>query len=480
MNKKRLASRMIGAMFAGVTGYGICIAAGPLTQPAASPPQSASAAPGQSPTTRASTTRPASPATRAASDDEVARLVKQLAADQWRTRRDAQRQLAQLGPDIEPQLRKLRQSPTLDPEARKDIDTLLAAFATDRRTGPSRVTLALKSAAPWTAFEAIEQQTSIHFAPGTQDLFSDAKPIDINVRRVPFWEAFEQLCSKSNVSLSSIDPKGVLSLQRLSAGAVAAPAAVSGPFMVSIDRVELNFTKTKAFAGQRPQNLANNNWNHPPCRLYLFAHAEPRMQASRWFVDGVEECTTDPVPVEVARGDGSGTSGRVNAADETTMQFQGNWENVRRIKKLRLAARFAMIRNWKHLKIDNVMKVKNATYMIGDFRMVFKGVQKTGSDAYEYELSVSRDANSPAAWETFRSMMDEKPHQLLDAKGKELEARGSSTSWGSDEITMSQTLSAKGFNGGKLTGEPASFVWDLPVKVEQSIVHLEFTNVPMP
>jgi hypothetical protein len=292
------------------------------------------------------------------------------------------------------------------------------------------------------------------------------------------------LCSKTGLAFHSINKDGQLVLQAASPEVPSAPAAAAGPFLVSLNRVEVNISRGRDFAGLKPMNARNNDFQTPPCQLYLFAWGEPRLKPVRWFVDAVEECVTDN-GVELAprnRPPGATVAGgRVNTANETQLTLLGNVEGAKRIERLKVKARFVLQRETQKLELDNVLAVRNSPHIVMGFAVEIVHVNKVVEGQYAYELVAKRGGKSQAEWELFKSMLDVSPVRLLDADGKALGFSGGGSSYGRDEVRITNTLrcEARG-GGGKAPGEPVKLVWEFPSEVEQVSVPLEFRDVPLP
>src|SRR5687768_9961034 len=106
------------------------------------------------------TTRPATSPAAAVSPDAARRvreLVTRLSAEHWKDRDAAERQLVEMGPEIEPLLREIART-TAGPEAASRLKVVLAELEGRRWTGPTLVTLRLKDAPPGRVFEEIFRQ----------------------------------------------------------------------------------------------------------------------------------------------------------------------------------------------------------------------------------------------------------------------------------------------------------------------------------
>jgi hypothetical protein len=283
-----------------------------------------------------------------------------------------------------------------------------------------------------------------------------------------------------------VNDAGQIVLQPGSPDTPAAPAAAAGAFLVTVNRVEVNLSRGRDFAGQKPMNARNNDFQNPPCRLYLFAWGEPRLKPIRWSIDSVEECVTDNGKSLAARGGfgpvgGSVASGRVNDRNETHVALSGDVEGAKRIQRLKLNARFVLRRATQTLEVPDILTVRNSKHLLGGFPIEIVHVNKIVDGQYGYEIVARRGSRTQADWELFKSLMDQSPCRLLDAGGKALGFRGGGGSYGPDEVRLTNTLATEPLGGGgKAAGEPVKLVWEFPSEVEQVPVALEFHDVPLP
>jgi hypothetical protein len=420
-----------------------------------------------------------------ASDERIKSLIATLSDEDFRQRIKAQNELISIGGPAEPQLlERLKQNP--DAETRTLIESILKSIAQARHYGPTLVTLQLNEASTQQAFAALAEQSRVSLAPGAETLLDTKQRIDVDFNRTPMWEALLKLCAQSGVAFNSIDSDGRIVLELLpSNGNVAAPpAATAGQFLVTIHHIETNVSKSVAFAGKRPLNARQNQFNNPPCRLFFFAWGEPRLKPIRWFIDSVDECVTDtghdmrnPTALAPFR---RATSGGVNDPNETMFTLAAPDEKAKRIARLAITARFALEKRMQKLEIPNPVGIKDATHRIGDgFRLVIKDVNKVTDGRYAYNLAIYRDNRSQADWDLMQSLLNRYRCRLLDAQGNELQMTGGGGGSGPNELTQNNTVTTDGRNG-VATGEPAKLVWEFPEEVEQVIVRLVFRDVPLP
>jgi len=430
-----------------------------------------------------STAHPAAPATRPAAGPTTQRvnnLITALSSDDWKAREKAMNDLSTLGPLIEAQLRaRLKENP--DPATVTAIEALLNQIAKGGKIMPTLVTLKLTGASPAEALAAFAREANISFAPGTDNLWSDAsKKIDVDFEDKPMWQALLELCSKMHVAVGELNRNDQIVLVALNDQNPPPPVAAAGPFLVLLSRVEVNVTRARDFAGPKPMNIRNNAWNNPPCRLYLFPFSEKKLKAIHWYIDSIDQCLTDSGQNLAAnRGGFHGTaSGRIGGGSRETSLTFSEPPQGKKITNLKLTARFVLQQGTQKLEIPNILNVKNSTQFLGGFRLVIGGVNKIADGQYSYDISVFRDAHSEAEFSLFQSLLNSYDCKLLDAKGQALSYNGGSASYAQDKLTFNNTLSCD--RGAVKTGEPVKLEWEFPSPTEQIIVPLEFHDIELP
>ena len=409
-------------------------------------------------------------------------LVEKLRDPDWKVRDRAAEELAALGEKAEPKLRK-RLADAKDPDERSKIEGLLAALEQSRKSGPALVTIRKTGARPKELLDELAKQAGVEFAAGTENLLEGItrQAVDVDLERVPMWQALLDVSGRCGLAFHAVDDKKKIQLQTAGA-APAAPAAVAGPFLVTVHRIEMNLSKARDFAGRRPLNANNNAFQNPPCRLYLFAWAEPRVEPLQWFVDSIDECVTDTdktVDAGPARGPFGRSSGPVNSMNETHLTLNLPADAGTAIKRLKMTGRFVTRKATQTLEIPDVLTVRNAEYMVGGFRVVIVHVNKVVDGQYAYEIVAHRDGKPQADWDVFRSLFDRHGCRLIDDQGTPLSSRGGGGSYGPDEVRITRTLACDA-RDGKKAGEPAKLVWEFPTEVQQVRVALEFRDIPLP
>ena len=429
---------------------------------------------------------PASQPTTQPDPQRVDALVAQLGDDDAKVRARASDELTALGDGVEAQLRSA-QARVTDPQIQTALDTILFNIQHARESGPTLVTMKRAAAPLADVLDGLAKQGSIEFGSDVNSLVADSaqEAIDVDFQRTPLWQALLDVCGRSGLAFRSIEGNRVL-LDRIEKGSVPTPTAASGPFLVTIARVEVNVSKAVNFGGPKPMNLRTNAAAAPPCRLYLFAWSEPRLRTVRWSVDGADaiaECVTDTGESlnAIAGMRFVGGAGRVNSRSETQLILSAPEKPAARIARLKLNARFVIQGGVEQLELDNPLALKDHAAEVAGLSVLIKGVNKVTEDQYSYELVIRRGGRSPADWQLIMGMLMQYPCKLVDAQGNALSQRSMSTNSAGDGITQTTTVSRAGFGAAGLKiGEPVKLLWELPSDLEQRVVPLEFRDIPLP
>ena len=473
-------------------------------------PSPAAAEPEGSPPAPAATAEAKTDHTDAAAGVEarVRALAARLGADEAAERERAQAELSSIGRDAEPHLRRLLEAdPPPDLETRTRIRAVLDATEQDRRTGATPVTLRLAGVSPHEAFAAFAKQAGIGLADGTDRMLLDqaGQQIDVDLAGVPMWQALSKLSAQCNLAFHEIDAEGRLVLERPAADEVRAPFASDGPFAITISRVETTATRAVDFTGRRPMN-ADPKANRPPSfRLFANAWAEPRLRPLLWQLEGLQpEFAARPgaQPADAnaapANDDGAGPprppvpgvpfgmlggGGPVNAPGDARLELPAEGaNNARALRRLTLTARFVLERGERQ-KVDlpDVLNVKEHQQLVLGVPVVINGVSHAGGDEYSLRYTARRDRRQMQQWQLFYSILDRFPPRVVDAEGRALMPRGSSSTFGGDEFTRTATVSTRPFGrAAGAVGPPARLAWEYPGDIEQVPVKLVFEDVPLP
>ena len=346
--------------------------------------------------------------------------------------------------------------------------------------GPTLVTLKLAAPEPGAVFNALMGQAKLEFDGPTKVLMGqDHNHLpDVDIEGKPFWEALSALSETSPYVFHGFNSEGAVSLSEVPAGVARPPAVVSGPFMVTISRIDVNLRKSVEFLGRSAMNAGTNNYAAPPCLIYLYVNAEPRVKPVAWFVDSIDKCETDNGKELEPMHFGSGpvATGQVNSMGDTQLRFNTAPEGARSIATLRMSTRFIVERERKTLVVENILNRGKATYEIGGFHVEFQGLNHMAGEQYTYTITVRREGQDARTWQRFQTLLGRFGPKFVDSEGHPLQGMGGSGRYSQDELSNSNTL--RGSAGQP--GESVKMVWDFPTRVEEVSVPVEFKNVTLP
>lgn len=415
---------------------GLLLAAGPATQPSASPQSTE------------------------ASAAEIESLLTQLSDPNWHARNSAVERLVELGASAEPKLRAARDAATTV-DGRTRIQMVLARISESRRSGATYVSLHLKGVAGRDALAAMTAESGVRFDAGA---IGAGGKITLDADHKPFWAVFRNLCAQAKLEVASIDSNGMISLRNGDDDWGHRPAAIEGPYMLLARRIELS----------RTLDLANPKDVNNLYTLVLLAYAEPKLRPIYWSIRGVDDCVTETGHVLEIPTDAF-EPGDLNADSETHLQFSGPANVGTRLAKLRLSARFVLSDKSQRIELSNILKVKNETHTVGGWRISIKGVTKNDDDRYSAALTVYRDNHTPEEWTERTGLLDRAQPRLLDSSGKVMESGGTSLNQGPDEWNWGDECAP-----ANADDKPAKLVWDFPLETRHADVTFEFKDLPLP
>jgi hypothetical protein len=413
-----------------------------------------------------------------AAKERVAALIAQLADDDFRVRDRASAELGALAEEGQAEMKAALKRNNLEPSARSALEGILAKSAARKLTGPTLVTVAPPGATALEAIEAALTRGSLKLMPASAEALRK-KPDDRRTaspgKPEPMWDAVLRLARDAGMTVESVSPTGEVSL--VPADASVDNVFASGPFLLGISRIETTIRRGRDLPGIRPINVNNNEFAAPPCRLYLFAHAEPRVSTPSWIVESTEITTDDGNELKPLS---TGTTGTVNGKYETQLPLRGDITTSKALAKVQIKARMLRQTATEHIELGDLFNIKDHTRPLAGGRVVVNQFVKLTDDQYEYKVTIHRDGMSPADWRSLQALMGRASVKVFDAEGKQLMSMGGSGSYGPDEWSNQNRLGRRfGAQGANAPGEPTKLVWDVPREFEALPATFTFTNIPL-
>jgi hypothetical protein len=285
----------------------------------------------------------------------------------------------------------------------------------------------------------------------------------------PFWSCLRQICGQAKLGFVKSARDAPVQLAPINPNVPDGPWVVAGPFLLKVKRIER--TRHVEFDGPPDQNAKSGG------RISLFAWAEPKMSRGSWSIEQVDELTTDQGPQPLGRGDFMG-GGRVGSANEGTMTFRADLKGSR-ITRLRATALFTVVGRTETLEVDRVLASGKTERMLGGFAFQLSDVNKVVGDQYAYTIEVTRGERSVDEFNAFRKVLEQSQPKLVDAAGQALWLRSGSGSYGPGKWTQTNQVTREAVKGVQV-GEPARFVWEVPVETKTMRLPVEFRDLPLP
>ena len=299
--------------------------------------------------------------------------------------------------------------------------------------------------------------------------------VTVDCDAAPFWSAVQQLCGQAGLRVTSSSPGAPVQLAIGKATEPPGPFAVAGPFLLKVKRVER--TRGIAFDGPRDLNAATG------MRISLFCWAEPKMAAATggmWSIRQLDEVVTDagqaldPKP-SLGYAGGGGAIGATG--NEGTLTYRADVPRAR-LTRLRATARFTLPGKTQTFDVDNAMRTGRVERQIGGYTFVLKEVSRVVEGRYAYTVEVGPGDHSPDEFQGLLQTLQRKSARLVDAQGQTLRMVGGTASMSPAAYTATQQVTDD-LGNGKKAGEPARFVWDVPVDSTTLTLPVE-SQLPLP
>jgi hypothetical protein len=413
----------------------------------------------------------------------VQELIQQLGSDEWRQREQAQQQLVGLGAGAVDALAKVAASDDVDPEVKSRAAAALAAIRAQDTDGPSLLTMHLKDVPAQQVLDTISEQAHMRF---NTDIFPmpAARRITIDADALPFWNVMEQLCTQLGVCPMFDDANTrQIRLQPMPQNWLTkAPHHVVGPFIVSI--MDLH----------RSRNIDLTGARRPDDRFgaQMTVYAEPKVLVAQMSTPEVTDATDDagnslipppgPIPGVFF---GRRTPGQTI---EVPLLYPAN--PGKRITVLRAKIKLGIGESVERYQVDDLLGAMKVSHALGG-RTIEVQVTKVGNDNYQVAVTMKRGAMPDEQWIAMTSRAAD--IALEDADGKRMTVSGWSGGGGGGtsgeefkftghytRMQFNRVVAAGGGVGPQRVGEPTRLVWDVPTKIKNVTVPVEFRDLPMP
>ncbi len=193
-----------------------------------------------------------------APDPKTKKLLDELGSENWRVREQASRQLAALGEQALPHLRKaLLESD--DPEVRQRLSVLVRQMERAFLIEPKRITLNAKDQTCKQILEAIAQQTGYRLEFQAFGPHGEAK-YSFEFQNTPFWQAVDTVANAAGLSMFAEYEDNVIRFYPQET--ISPYVAYSGPFRFTATNISVNRNVQLAGINRRGEGQrANEHMN---------------------------------------------------------------------------------------------------------------------------------------------------------------------------------------------------------------------------
>lgn len=439
----------------------------PELQPEAQPATQPAAVPSTAPTT-APSTRPAVDLTA-----RVAALIPKLASGNWKDRDAAEAALVALGPDAAPAVNDALGG-DVKPEVRSRLQGVLTEYDRLREYGPTLVTLSLKDADAKAVFDALFKAAKAEYSVYPENALQNAGKLSVDYDRTPFWEAMTDVCKKTGMNVRHMyDGHKLTVAAERGNGPMFSPQVVAGPVLVTAEgmNVSANINFANAASASRAGGLS------------LMVLLEPRFRATGGVIQ-VDRLVDDRGESLLLEGEAArrATGSPGTLSQQADSVWSGNVP-VRMPKEGTRLAKFEgqiVLTTHAHVEkveIGDVLKAAEVTKVVGEKRFTVHAVAREG-DGFTIKMTLFRGNMDPGEWQWFNY-----PYgriRLVDAKGKDLSPSSGSGGNDGQKAEFQMTFNRNNVGGGGEVGEPAKFVWELPVDSHRMIAPFSFKDLPLP
>ncbi|HUR54375.1 MAG TPA: hypothetical protein VMZ71_09600, partial [Gemmataceae bacterium] len=199
----------------------------------------------------------------------AAKLIADLGSDDYRTRENAGKGLAQLGEKALPEMRKALDTAD-DPEVSRRLSVLVRKLEHDRLVAPKRVTMAMKDKSIQAYLDEIQKQTGYkidYSSNGTETKHS------FEFDNAPFWVAIDHIANAVGLMVYA-DSYDDSSIRMYSQDTLNPHVAYAGPFRFLATQISSN--KNIQLSGINRRGLNNSGRANDSINLSFQIQSEPK------------------------------------------------------------------------------------------------------------------------------------------------------------------------------------------------------------
>lgn len=418
----------------------------------------AAAARGQEPSTRPS----------------IEPLVKQLSAQNWKARQQAQDRIVQLGDEAVPRLEQLIKE-TGDEEVRSRAQAALRQIQANDKSAPTLITLHMKDAPAQTVLSEITRQG--HAEIGTWPDYVRQRinaKVTIDAEKQPFWLVVRDFCRQAGLAPERVGGgRNRITLMQRGNAWGNQPYSNRGCFFI---------------VAQGAQRSHTIDYNNPANRQTSFninfvCFVDPKVRVTRASrMVKVTEAVDDKgnsLVLDQGRG-----------AESYVSPWGGSWywdltvplayraDMGSKLVHLRGSTQFSIMTKSETWEVPNILGAKAVEKKLPGYRYIVHQLSKVGPTNYDLKVSIEfpREKQNELGMMDFGSIQQQ--IRLMDDQGRTYDAGG-----GGGGTRMGQAdydINFYSSNGGNGIGAPARLVWDIPLEIKDVEVPLEFDELPLP
>ncbi|MDA7978962.1 MAG: hypothetical protein MPJ50_09360 [Pirellulales bacterium] len=394
----------------------------------------------------------------------VARLIRDLGSDSYARRETAGKQLQALGRESILPLEAVRESS--NPEMRIRAEELLRELKLSAMWDASVVNINVHDRPVKEVFEEVARQTRNNLTLGAGTSGINDMPVDASFRRVPFWEAVDQLCAKSANHVAYFTGRRETRLGISRGLQPMPPVTYVGPLRGQILSARREFSQHMDF-GQATSQQTHTfvielriEWEE---QFHMIAHRKlPRL---------IEAVTDTGQVLELAAPSTEdwAVANPLNRQATFTLALTPPTLGAEKIAKLRLAWEVAAVGDFAELRIEDLATSK--IYQQDEVGVTLQSRVVRPYQRQEVQLLIDRTFPS---WEPSRMFYGETQVLLLDDEDKPLRLEQA------DWSQRSTGLKVRVRYLGATAGPPESIIIRYPRLRAKRELELEFNDIPLP
>jgi hypothetical protein len=395
----------------------------------------------------------------------IARLIRQLGADDFVHRQQADEQLAKLGPSSRAPLEEAVSDEDL--EVRLRAKRLLDRLKLEDLWAAATVQVHVHGEPASVILSSLAAQSGNHIHVGDPyGSFTEAR-LDLNYSAMNYWQAIDDICGKTGNRIRphyDLHTPGVV----VSTGAPGSfPRAYGGPVRAQITGATrvfieaLNYEEQKAELTHSFQISLQFMWED---RFHIVGYsAQPEL---------VEAVTDNKVVISSAQPAGGGWNATSRGLRQVTASLKLNPVPVSAKAFEVFRIKWGLIAVGEPAMLDIPRIEPDKLYCQDDLTLRIEAIEKQPAASYIVSLNVLRDLAMPDPQEV---VFQEYEAELADGQGRAFRLQNQTHSLTDRGVQLKLT-----FTGDSADSEPKSLKLHYPRLRARRDVQLVFRNVPLP